>query len=77
MRKKEGQEVKSSAHIVVSEEVDKMQNDLHKALGGDGKAKVKLLRSRAQTRILILLKGNLEATEDRLQQIYKGVCKNN
>lgn len=73
MKKKEGKKPKESREIVFSEESDRIQKAMQKALGGDGKAKVKLLRSRAQTKLLIILKGNFEATEKRLQKIYKAV----
>jgi len=75
MRKKEGRPAVAAKHIVVSEEIDKMQEDIHQALGGDEKARVKLLRSRAETKLLIVLKGNLKATEERLQKVYKGIAK--
>lgn len=60
---------------IISEEIDKVRDDIHKAFGGGKENKVKLTRSRAETRLLIVLKGNLEETEERLQKIYKGICK--
>lgn len=66
---------------VVSEEIDKMQDEMEKALSqiapeGD-KAKVgtsvRLARSRRETRVTIVLKGSLEETEDRLQKLYKSI----
>jgi len=38
-----------------------------------GKTKVKLTRSRRETRITISLFGSLEQSEERLQRIYKGI----
>lgn len=75
MRKKEGRPAVAAKHIVISEETDKIQQDIHQALGGDEKTRVKLLRSRAETKLLIVLKGNLSATEERLQKLYKDICK--
>jgi len=60
---------------IISAEVDKIRDEIHEALGDKQKSKVKLTRSRAETRLLIVLKGNLEETEKRLQEIYKGICK--
>lgn len=60
---------------IISAEVDKIRDEIHQALGDKQKSKVKLTRSRAETRLLIVLKGNLEETEKRLQKIYKGICK--
>lgn len=59
---------------IVSEEIDKMQADLLDALGGKEKAQVKLTRSRSQTRILIVLQGDLDATEEEMQKIYKNIA---
>ncbi|OGM20878.1 hypothetical protein A2714_00450 [Candidatus Woesebacteria bacterium RIFCSPHIGHO2_01_FULL_38_9] len=65
---------------VVSEEIDKMQEDLEKALeqsaedSQDGrKTSVKLVRSRRETRVTLVFKGGLEETEDRLQKVYKAI----
>jgi ParB family chromosome partitioning protein len=63
---------------VVSEEIDKMQEDMQKALTFDGEANakksvVKLVRSRRETRVTLTFKGNLEDTEERLQKIFKGI----
>jgi len=51
---------------IVSEELDKMEADLTQKLGG----RVKISRSQRETRILIILKGNLEGTEKVFRQIY-------
>ncbi len=65
---------------VVSEEIDKMQEDLERALElsevdkEDGrKTSVKLVRSRRETRVTLVFKGGLEDTEDRLQKVYKAI----
>ncbi len=75
MKKEEGKKPKQVKGIVYSEEADKLQKEMEEALGGDGMAKVKILRSRAQTKLQIILKGNFEHTEKRLQRIYKGICQ--
>jgi ParB family chromosome partitioning protein len=63
----------SGAPLIISDEVDKMRNDIHEAIGGGEKTIVKLARSRLETRIEIRLKGNLEETEERLQKIYQRI----
>ncbi len=67
---------------VVSEEIDRMQEDMQKALatvtpGNDPKTNtsVKLARSRRETRVTVVLKGTLEETEDRLQKLYKSLVQ--
>lgn len=60
--------------FVVHEEFDKMRDRLEEALGGAKISKVKLTRSRKETKIVILLKGDIETTEERFQKIIKGVC---
>lgn len=75
MKVRGGQNVTSLATPIVSEEIDKMQEEIEQALGGKDKAKVKLTRSRVQTRFLVLLNGGLDQTEDSIQRIYKGIVK--
>ena len=63
---------------VVSEEIDKMQEDMETALmpqnAEDGKTtSVKLVRSRRETRVTFIFKGGLEETEGRLQKIYNSL----
>lgn len=63
---------------LVSEEIDRMQNELETTLkvqDGDENKKthVKLVRSRRETRISFVFKGGLEETEDRLQRVYKSI----
>jgi len=67
----------SDIHIV-SEDIDRIQNDLEKVFLGDinseesnGKTTmVKLVRSRSQTKITFIFKGTLEETENKLQKMY-------
>jgi len=83
MKVKSNQEVKKAdEHVrIVSEEIDKMQEDMEKALvasnsngiGTIRKNSVKLIRSRRETRIVFVLKGGLDETENTLQRIYKSV----
>lgn len=75
MRSQAGQKPKpsSKAPHIISEEIDKIRDDIEKALGGVEISKIKLTRSRAETRLTMVLKGGLEDTEERLQKIYKGV----
>jgi ParB family chromosome partitioning protein len=63
---------------VVSEELDKMQEDMQNSLNTGiteeiRKTQVKLIRSRRETRIVLVFKGGLEETEARLQKVYKAV----
>ncbi len=57
----------------VSEEIDRVREELETALGGKPVSQVKLSRSRAETRIVMILKGTLEETQERLDKIYKGL----
>lgn len=62
--------------LIVNEEIDKMQADMSKALqieNSQKKASVKLIRSQRETRILIILKGGLDETNDRLEKVYNGI----
>jgi ParB family transcriptional regulator, chromosome partitioning protein len=86
MKVKANQQIKPKTNLqqmkIVSEEIDKMQDDLKKALeklevygeAEPNSTAVKLTRSRRETRVTIILKGSLELTEDRLQKIYKGIA---
>lgn len=61
------------AHIV-SEKIDEIRDRLEAALGGkEAGSQVKLSRSRAETRITFVLKGNVEDTEERLAKIVTGL----
>lgn len=81
MKAKSQQPIKiheKAAVKIVSEELDKMQADIQDALNKDvteenRKTQVRLTRSGRETRILIVIKGGLEATEERLQKVYKGI----
>lgn len=82
MKVKSNQAVKKAdKHIrIISEEIDKMQGDMEKALTNNVKGvktsrknSVKLIRSRRETRVTFVLKGGLDETEDTLQKIYKSI----
>lgn len=58
---------------IISEETDRIRDEIHKALGGDKATIVQLTRSRAATKLDIRLMGSLEETEEHLEKIYKGI----
>jgi len=64
---------------VVSEEIDKMEEDFQKSFISDKKeendTKVKLVRSRRETKLTFTFRGDLEETENKLQRIYKAIVK--
>lgn len=73
LRKASGDKVGKSgtghpAHIV-SEEIDRMQEELQKSLGD--KSQVKLIRTKRETRITIKLKGSPEQTDETLHRIME------
>jgi ParB family chromosome partitioning protein len=83
MRHKSGQKPKPQAQEsrmrIISEEIDRMQEEMLQALkklekNDEGNSsQVKLSRSRRETRISFIFKGSPEETEERLQKIYKAV----
>lgn len=81
MKKEQGIVGKTKVNRIVSESIDKIRDDIEAALialddGNKKRTKVKLSRSRVETRLIILIKGSLEDTEKRLQHILKGITKN-
>jgi ParB family chromosome partitioning protein len=62
---------------IISEEIDKMQEDMQNALSKntqDGrKTEVKLIRSRRETRVIFKFEGGIEETQDRLKKLYSGL----
>lgn len=63
---------------IVSEEIDKMQEEMQKSLEAvdpdtHRKTVVKLVRSLRETRIYFIFKGGLDETERRLQKVYKAI----
>lgn len=63
----------SKAPHVMSEDIDRLRDEIQEALGEKPTNIVRLSRSRAETRLTIVLKGTLQETEERLQKIYKGI----
>ncbi len=80
MQAKSGQKVKST-HIaphIVAEEIDDMRQKMEDSLGGKNNgSQVKLSRSRSETKIPFVFKGNLEDTEPKLQKIFSAVTSQN
>ena len=72
-KSKAGQIVKGTVRPphVISDETDQIRDGIHQSLGGDNGTIIKLSRSRAESRLLIVLKGKIEETEEKLQKIYK------
>lgn len=64
---------KTRAPHEMSEDIDHMRDEIQETLGGKPANIVRLSRSRAETRLTIILKGNLVETEERLQKIYQGI----
>ncbi|MFH1583702.1 MAG: ParB/RepB/Spo0J family partition protein, partial [Actinomycetota bacterium] len=64
---------------VVSEEIDKMEESFQKSFVNGEKeeldTKVKLIRSRRETKLTFIFRGDLEETEDKLQRVYKAIVK--
>ena len=68
---------------IVSDEIDKIQEDLQKILSkkepkdanSTKKTTVKLVRSTRETKITFVFKGNPDDTETRLQTVYKTLSK--
>jgi len=85
MKSQSGQKAKSGQRKdqlrIVSDELDKMQEEMEEAFSNgkseeiENAAKVKLVRSRRETKITFTFKGGLEETEDRLQKVFKSVTK--
>jgi len=73
MKGKAGVQIKKITQSIVSEAIDEMKDKIEKALGERPANQVKLSRSNQETRLIIVLKGNIEATENRLQKIFKGI----
>ena len=61
--------------------MDKMQEEMEEAFSNgknedtENTSKVKLMRSRRETKITFTFKGGLEDTEEKLQKVYKSVTK--
>lgn len=80
MKAKAGEKYKSQvspAHpILVDEKIDQMAEDIETALKDEENGKqtvVKLIRSQRETRLLIVMKGSITDTDDRLQAIHEAL----
>lgn len=73
---------------IISEEIDKMEEELQNALQFNPSSddmqdseikmkntKVKLTRSRRETKLRFVFKGSPEETEERLQKLYRGITQ--
>lgn len=82
MKSSSGQEIKvtNKEPIIVDEAIDRMSEEITQALASKApdpqkKTQVKLVRTQRETRVVIVLKGGLEETDDRLQAIRKGILQ--
>lgn len=81
MKSKANQETKPRARAgamhVVSEDIDRIQDELISAMKHEEEkeraTQVKLIRTRTQTKITFVFKGNLEDTEPKLNKIYSNI----
>lgn len=80
IRKEQGTEKRDKVSHIIDESIDKIRDDIEAALiaidNDPNGTKVKVNRSRAETRVTVILKGGLEQTEQKLQKIYSGIVKN-
>lgn len=63
---------------VVSEELDKMQEDLAEAFNkdlsdGQRKTKVNIVRSQRETKVIFVFPGGLEETQNKFLRVYKSI----
>lgn len=59
---------------IVDEAIDRLRDEIEAALRHNELiTKVKLIRSRAETRLEIVFKGGLKETEGRLQKVFRGI----
>lgn len=77
---KEKPEVPINQPIIVNEEIDRMTEELTKALASKApdplkKTQVKVIRSQRETRVLIILKGKVDETDERLQMVRQGILQ--
>lgn len=70
-------QVPHSQPIIVDEKIDKIAEEIQTSLEDpkqEKKTVVKLIRSQRETRLLIVLKGRLEETDERLQKIHASLA---
>lgn len=59
---------------LISPEYQIIRESLEKTLSDAGKTKVKISRSRSQTKITVVWDGGIEETEDQLSNFYQKIC---
>jgi len=59
---------------LIGKEYQTIKEGLQEKLSSVGRAKVKISRSRSQTRITIVWDGGIEETEDQLKNFYQKIC---
>lgn len=72
-------EISEKLPIIVSEEIDRMEQDLLKSLIDSSpklekRVKVKVVRSQRETKVVIILKGRVEDTDSALHYIRDGLA---
>lgn len=79
MKKDQGIVGRQMASRIIDESTDKIRDEIEAALialdNEQNRTKVKVTRSRIETRVIIILKGSLAETEPKLQKIYKGLTR--
>jgi ParB family chromosome partitioning protein len=60
---------------ILSDETDKIRQEIEDKLSGTPPTKVKLVRTRVETRLYIVFKGNPAQTEKRLKTLYQAINK--
>lgn len=81
MKQQMGKYVCERQEKIYSVETDQMRDTFEKSIisyptvsGKPKNVKVKLTRSRAETKLLIVLGGNFEDTDESLQKLYRAIC---
>jgi len=77
-KSKQKPRAKSADHRIISEDIDRMQDNLIQSLKSEGdeegkKTQVKLSRSRSQTKMTFVFKGDIIDTEDQLKKVYSAI----
>ncbi len=76
MKAQSGQKVKEVVKpaLEVSQETDNYQKFISEKFGGEKTNRVKITRSRAETKVYITFKGNVEKTEEKLQSLVNAIA---
>jgi len=71
-----GQKTKTHSALLVQKDIDDIRETLFRSISNLGcDPKVKVTRSRIETRVSFILKGGPDETEAALQKIYKGIAQ--